>query len=417
LTVPFSSSAVEAARAISVPIIGSDHDYDALIDLATNARYVLLGEASHGTHEFYEERMRITRRLMTDLDFTVMAIEGDWPEAYQANRFIRAGGSSAEQTLRSAFTQYPPWMWANRPMADLVSWLRQLNRGLHQTPHMLFGLDVYSPYRSLGLAAELLARINLTAAERADREIAGLGNLAQRDSTAFGGEADPALLSTIDALQVLLDATSGEATGRIDDPRFLIEHSLEMARAGARYAPLFGGDGPDGWNVRDTAMTDALDRLMAHLGPSTRVVIWQHNAHVGDFRATGDSDGRVNLGQLVRERHPGESIAVGFGTYEGTVTAGPAWGEAPQTMPVPPARADSYDALFHQAGLERSLLLLHSLAEHPAAAAFPGEADQRALGAVNDPTQDAKGYTPTRLAQRYDAYIHIDRTSAVEPLG
>jgi erythromycin esterase-like protein len=171
------------------------------------------------------------------------------------------------------------------------------------------------------------------------------------------------------------------------------------------------------WNLRDTHMMSTLDALLDHFGPETKVVVWEHNTHIGDFRATGDADGMVNVGQLVRERHPGDSIAVGFGTYEGSVTAARAWGDPPERMEVPEARPGSYDNAFHQAGMERFLLLLQPLREEGRADGLNAWRGQRAIGVVYHPEYEHGNYVPTRLADRYDAYIHIDRTRAVKPLN
>jgi erythromycin esterase-like protein len=171
------------------------------------------------------------------------------------------------------------------------------------------------------------------------------------------------------------------------------------------------------WNLRDTHMMNTLDRLLDHGGPTAKVVVWEHNTHIGDFRATSDAGEMVNVGQLTRERHPGESVAIGFGSYEGSVTASRGWGDRPEKMQVPRARAGSYDNLMHASGMERLLLLTRGLRERGQAQPFSDWRGQRAIGVVYHPEFEAGNYVPTKLAERYDAYIHIDRTRAVKPLA
>lgn len=410
----------EEARRLAIPISATDDSgYNPVLELAADARFVLLGEASHGTHEFYAERTRLTKRLITDFGFNLMAIEGDWPEAHAVNQFILGGVPSAEDALRS-FGQYPTWMWANRDILEFVTWLRDFNSTLPSTQRKVrfLGLDVYSPFRSLGLAADMITQLDPAAGRQAQHEVRRFQPLVSHDREAHQSGIDPSFEDAIAALEGILTEVSDVdgATG-VDDPSFLARHSLDMARAGFRYYPLMHEEGPNGWNLRDTAMADALDSLLAQSGPDTKVVVWQHNAHVGDFRGTAGNEGLVNLGQLVRERHPDESVVVGFGTYTGTVTAGAAWGGEAMTMEVPPAREGSYDELFHRVGMDRFLLMLQPLRREGRDSALFTETGQRAIGAVNDPAKDDAGYTRTRLAERYDAYVHIDHSQAVEPLG
>lgn len=202
-----------------------------------------------------------------------------------------------------------------------------------------------------------------------------------------------------------------------DDSYFHAVMSAAVARDGERYyRAMYRGDVPS-WNLRDIHMTDTLDHLLDHLGPAVRAVVWEHNTHIGDFRATADADGMVNVGQLVRERHPGESVAIGFGTYEGSVTASTGWGEFPRIMTVPAAQPRSYDQIFHQTDGRNLLLLLKPLRERDTVEGLDEWRGQRAIGVVYHPEAEYGNYVPTRLAQRYDAYIHIDRTRAVKPLN
>ena len=202
-----------------------------------------------------------------------------------------------------------------------------------------------------------------------------------------------------------------------DDSYFNAEMAALVARDSECYYRSMYRSDEQSWNLRDIHMTDTLDALLTHLGPTSKAVVWEHNTHIGDFRATSDAGDMVNVGQLVRERHPGESLAIGFGTYAGSVTASRAWGDRPVRMEVPPAISGSYDAVFHQTDLERFLLLLQPLREQSQADSLEEWRGQRAIGVVYHPEYEQGNYVPTQLAQRYDAYIHIDRTHAVKPLA
>jgi erythromycin esterase-like protein len=201
-----------------------------------------------------------------------------------------------------------------------------------------------------------------------------------------------------------------------EDQYFYALMAAAVARDGERYYRSMYASDELSWNLRDMHMMNTLDALLDHFEGS-RAVVWEHNTHIGDFRATADADGMVNVGQLTRERHPGESIAVGFGTYQGTVTASSAWGERPRYMPVPPAVPESFDSVFHAVGRERFLLLTKPLRDHERADGLNEWRGQRAIGVVYHPEYERGNYVPTRLADRYDAHIHVDRTMAVRPLA
>ncbi len=403
----------DEVKPLALPLTGVPGDYEELLDLVGNARIVMLGEASHGTHEFYEERARISRRLIDELGFSAVAVEGDWPEARTVHHYVTGGEGTAREAL-AAFSIFPSWMWANHDILDFVEWLRSHNDRLPAGGAKVgfYGLDLFSPYRSMETLLDSFVRLGAPGAASARRRFARFEPFAANDYRAY----DEGMAESCQAkVEAMLAGLQPELQRQDRDAYHDFLQSASAALAGEAYYRLRHENDVESWNGRDTHMANALDVLLDHLGPGGKVVLWQHNSHIGDFRAT-DSGGRLNVGQLVRERHPGESIAIGFGTYEGTVTAAAAPGAESQTMAVPPAAVGSFDEAFHGLGLDRFLLLLKPLRTAGQAGTLGEWRGQRAIGAANAPEKDADHYTRTRLADRYDAYIHIDRTSAVEPL-
>jgi erythromycin esterase-like protein len=388
---------------------GELRGYDPLLEMVGNARIVLLGEASHGTHEFYRERARITTRLIRELGFSFVAIEGDWPEAYRVNQFVRGGPGTARDALK-VFDVYPTWMWGN--LDTLPDGSRKVG---------FYGLDLYSLFRSMSSVVEYLEGVDPEAAREARERYACF--------EPFGGNKD---LYAYHTGLGLTESCEAEAVAMLremrrkreeyleispDDSYFYAEMAATVARDGERYYRAMYRGGDMTWNLRDMHMQNTLDALLQHFGPDARAVVWEHNTHIGDFRFTADADGMVNVGQLTRERHPEQSIAIGFGTYQGSVTASRAWGDRPQYMTVPQATAGSYDNVFHQTGIDRFMLLLKPLRDRGQESGLAEWRGQRAIGVVYHPEYEQGNYVPTRLSGRYDAYIHIDRTKAVKPLG
>lgn len=414
--------AAEVKR-IAFPLEDGDlRGYDSLLDMIGDARIVLLGEASHGTHEFYRERARITTRLIRDAGFSFVAVEGDWPEAYRVNRYVRGGEGSARSVL-DVFSVFPTWMWGNADALHFVEWLRRHNDSLRSDHSRVgfYGLDLYSLYASMQTVIDYLNEI--------DPETAKIAQERYACFEPFSGSKD---LYAYHTGLGLLKSCENEAVAMLrelqakrneyrdispDDSYFDALMSAEVARDGERYYRSMYRSDEISWNLRDIHMANTLDALLDHFGDGSRAVVWEHNTHVGDFRATMDAGDMVNVGQLVRERHPGQSVAVGFGSYEGSVTAARAWGERPQRMNVPKAIAGSYDNVFHQTELERFLLLLKPLRDSGQADGLTEWRGQRAIGVVYHPEYERGNYVPTRLAERYDAYLHIDKTRAVKPLA
>ena len=430
LTLPLGERDVlEAIRHQARPLTGGDRDYDALLALVGDARIVLLGEASHGTHEFYRERAKITKRLITEHGFTAVAIEGDWPDAYRVNRYVQGmrGDPDAESAL-GGFRRFPTWMWRNADVLDFVGWLRDHNERLDPNARKVgfYGLDLYSMAASIEAVIAYLDKQDPAAAARARARYECLQPYTA-DSARYGeavlvGVGEPCRRGVIEEL-VELRRQAGvflirDGLAAEDEYFFAEQNAAVVANAEEYYRTMFG-ERAGSWNLRDRHMADTLDQLLAHLdrhGGTTRVVVWAHNSHVGDARATEMATrGELNIGQLIRERHGHGTISVGLTTYTGTVTAASEWGAVAERKRVRPALEGSYEALFHATGLPAFLLC-------PLAAGDTGRALreprlERAIGVLYHPqTERQSHFFAASASHQYDALMHLDSTRAVEPL-
>jgi erythromycin esterase-like protein len=423
---------VSVIRRHAHPLRGAATDYDPLLELIGDARVVLIGEASHGTDEFYRQRALITQRLIAERGFTAVAVEADWPDAYRVNRFVHGGDPAADAL--AGFQRFPTWMWRNTAVRDFVVWLRAHNQALAgAAPKVRFyGIDLYSLYGSIEAVLDYLATVNPQAAQQARQRYACFEEF-RADPQLYGYAAtfDEADSCADEAVTQLLEfqRRTGELMRRdghlAEDEFFFAEQNARLVRnAEAYYRTMFRGR--EAWNLRDTHMAETIDAVAAHLGRQgqpTRIVVWAHNSHLGDARATEMGlQGELNLGQLVRQRYGRDAVNVGFSTYGGTVTAAADWDAPGERRRVRPALADSYEALFHAAatrdepvGMPNMLLLLRdggALAE-----ALSSPRLERAIGVVYRPeTERRSHYFHARLAEQFDAVIHLDETHAVEPL-
>jgi erythromycin esterase-like protein len=418
----------EAIADVGRPLQGTRDDYDPFLELVGNARVVLLGEASHGTHEFYRERARITKRLIQELDFTAVAIEGDWPDAYRVNRYIRAQGAdaTADEAL-SGFRRFPAWMWRNTVALDFVRWLRAHNdvvRG-REPETGFYGLDLYSLHASMEAVLGYLDRVDPEAARRA-RQRYGCFELFGTDPQQYGFAATLDLRRSCEdeAVRQLLELQQQRdwltrRNGLVaEDEYFHAEQNARVVQMAERYYRVMFRGQVASWNLRDTHMADTLAALLDHLDSQVgraKVVVWAHNSHVGDARATEMGDaGELNLGQLARQRYEDDVVNLGFTTYTGTVTAARDWGEPPVRRRVVPGLAGSYEELLHDAGFPQMLL---NLREEAASEVLHLERLQRAIGVIYRPeTERRSHYFFAHLADQFDALVHWDETRALDPL-
>jgi erythromycin esterase-like protein len=416
-----------AIHAAAQPLAGAEADYDALLDQIGERRIVLLGEATHGTHEFYAARAAITRRLVGERGFTVVAVEADWPDAARVHRFVRGAGrdTTPERTL-SDFQRFPTWMWRNSVVRDFVGWLRAHNEALAPgaRPAGFYGLDLYSMATSIAAVIAYLEKVDPEAASRARDRYSCFGH-AGRDPERYGYLAarghetceDDVVAQLVELQQRAAELARRDGAAAAEQHFFAEQNARLVKNAEQYYRAMFRGR-DESWNLRDTHMADTLAALLAHLdqgGGPTKAVVWAHNSHLGDARATEMGwQGELNVGQLARERFGDAVFSLGFTTYEGAVTAATNWDEPPQHKRVRPALPESYEALFHESGPPRFLLPLDapSVAEELRAPRL-----ERAIGVVYRPESERiSHYFHARLADQFDAVIHLDVTRAVEPL-
>lgn len=428
-TVTISKPAA-AIRAAAQPITGGPDDYDTLLSLVGDAQFVLLGEASHGTHEFYRERIRITRRLVEEKGFAAVAVEADWADADFVNRYVRGDAevATAEEAL-SSFDSFPLWMWGNTDVLDLVRRLRQHNEALPRGEHRIgfYGLDLFKPEKSADLVINYLDSVDKEAADRArDRYacVLPVGNespAADARPTVSEADCDKTVLEQLQELEEMYKASlnSADSDPAHKEALFSAVQNARVIKDKREYdrAPSRGSN--SSWNVRDRHMADTLAALSTHLQRSSKsgkVVVWAHNSHVGDMSATDfGRDGEWSLGQLMREQHKGNAVLVGFCTYAGEVMAATEWDMPGKVQPVPEAKPESYPGLFHEAIPGDFLLILRgntALAE-----ALDEPRSERGIGVVyNSETEGITNYSGSWLSKQFDAIIHIDRTTAVTPL-
>ena len=401
-------------------------EYDALLGAIGDARLVLIGEASHGTHDFYRERAQITRRLIEEKGFNAVAVEGDWPDAHRVHCFVTGQAGDPDPSLQpidalSGFRRFPAWMWRNMDVLAFVEWLRGHNLR-HGSSVGFFGLDLYSLYTSAQEVLRYLDKHDSEAAARARFRYScfdqfGEGTQAYGYAAGFG-MTESCERSVIDQLLEMrhrLDV-SGHANGeRLGSELFSANENAELVRDAERYYRTMFGGRANSWNLRDRHMADTLDRLLDHLGPNSKIVVWAHNSHLGDARATEmGRAGELNLAQLVRERYPNECFLLGFTTYSGEVTAASNWDEPAQRKIVRRALPKSMESLFHETGLGDFLLPLR---EEPIRRALAHPLLQRAIGVIYRPeTERVSHYFHAHLPEQFDAVIHIDRTLALIPL-
>lgn len=397
--------------------LGGPGDFDPLVARARRARVVLIGEASHGTHDYYRLREQLSRRLIAECGFSFVAVEGDWPDCDRVHRSVTAapGGLPDPQAALAAYERWPTWMWANAEVARFCRWLRAWNvdrpagrrAGFH-------GLDIYSLWESMRAIFDYLGEEDpaaLAAAQDAYRCFEPYGKRMEEYAT-----ASRFVSARCEEEVVRLLARTRERAAADGAENFAAWQNAEVIARAERYYRAMVGGGPQSWNVRDTHMADTLDRLLEHYGPQSRAIVWAHNTHIGDARATEMTEsGMINIGQLARERYgPDEVLLVGFGSYHGNVIAAPRWGAPAEVMMVPAARPGTVEHRLHELLPERALLLLDE-GEPPEWATRP--VDHRAIGVVYDPSFERWGnYVPTVLAQRYDAFVWCDQTSALHPL-
>lgn len=422
------ANTLDLVRDAAHPLTGASHDYDPLLELAGDAQFVLIGEASHGTHEFYRERAAITRRLIVERGFNAVAVEADWPDAYLVNRYVRGDDSAADaEAALSGFRRFPTWMWRNAEVLDFVGWLRAYNDGRAESARVgFYGLDLYSLFTSMTVVLDYLDKLDPAAASHARYRYACFEQVGE-DPQAYGWAASMDLSASCEdevvSQLVELRRRASEYVSRngrlAADEYFAAEQNARLvANAERYYRTMFRGR-VSSWNLRDRHMADTLSALAQHFeaqGTPARVVLWAHNSHLGDARATEMGwGGELNVGQLVRETFGASAVLIGSLTHTGTVTAASDWDAMAERKRVRPSLEGSYERLFHDTGLPRFLLTLRDSGD--VADALHDKRLERAIGVIYAPeTERISHYFHARLPSQFDAVLHFDHTRAVEPL-
>jgi len=406
------------------PLTGETTDFDPLLKAVGDARFVLIGEASHGTHEFYRLRAQITKRLIAEKGFTAVAVEADWPDAYRVNQYVRFESQDEDAIdALAGFQRFPAWMWRNADVLDFVGWLRNYNEHRHSQRAGFYGLDLYSLHASIRAVLDFLDKVDPDAARRARYRYSCFENFGE-DTQAYGYAASFGLSKSCENEAIgqwmEMRRRAGDLArrdGRVArDAFFFAEQNARLVKNAEEYYRAMFHERVSSWNLRDNHMAETLDSLTHHLGPKSKIVVWAHNSHLGDARATEmGQGGELNLGQLARQRYGKDVVLVGFTTYHGTVTAASGWDGSAERKHVRPALPGSYEALFHETGIPNFLLLLGGKEETASLLREPRL--ELAIGVIYLPRSErASHYFHAQLADQVDVILHFDETRAVEPL-
>jgi len=393
-----------------------------LLDRIGDARIVMLGESTHGTHEFYTWRTHISRSLIEQKGFNGIAVEGDWPDFYRLNRFVKGYDTkhaNALELLRS-FNRWPTWMWANWETVALITWMREFNQSKPLNRKAgIYGLDVYSLWDSMNSIMEYLGEKDPSTMKLAEKAFRCFEPYRKDEGLSYARASRMVPEACENEVIDLLRAVGEKLSTYNSDPENVlsVEQNARIAVNAEQYYRVLIQGGPHAWNIRDRHMADTLERLLDFHGDDSKLIVWAHNTHIGDARATNMVDeGMFNIGEIARIKHFEEGVMlVGFGTYKGSVIAGRSWGSNMHRMSLPPARERSWEHYLHRSGAGNKLLFMEDLMHEDAL--MEKHLGHRAVGVVYDPRHEQFGnYVPTILPLRYDAFVHIEETRALFPL-
>jgi erythromycin esterase-like protein len=413
-------SLLKAIQDYSIPLRKND-DLSAILEAVGDAKIVLLGEASHGTSEFYSVRAELSKRLIAEKGFSIIAVEGDWPPSRQVNKYIKGYEDTKMTTIEAlkAFNRWPTWMWANKEVAQLVDWLKAHNDELDTSQKVgFYGIDLYSLFESIEEVVTYLVDADPTGEDyKLAKNVAdcfeGFNHSTEHYAMATAHFPE-SCTAQVEALLASIQANEQLYPVEFEQRLNLKLNALVAHNAEKYYRTSFKSDSKS-WNVRDEHMVEAINEIRKFHGENAKVIVWEHNTHIGDARATTMKDhGMINVGQLIREQNNKEDVyAVGFGTHRGTVIAGDQWAAPFEIMNVPPATKDSWEYALHEAGAFDKMLIFNAENRD----AFARWFGHRAIGVVYHPEYEAQGnYVPTIISERYDAFIFIDKTKALTPL-
>ncbi|QTD40518.1 erythromycin esterase family protein [Sporosarcina sp. Te-1] len=409
----------EAIERYSMPL--DEEALDALVEAAGNADVVMIGEASHGTHEFYKIRAELSKRLIEKKGFTVVAVEGDWPAAAAVNRYVKGfeQDGSAQEVLLKSFGRWPTWMWVNEEVKEFVEWLKQHNDDLPEKKKAgFYGIDMYSLYESIDELLQFLSKnpqygTDLTLARQAFSCFEPYNRMPEHYALSTAHFSDECISEVATLLSSIRRNEERFASHHEEDLNVKM-NALVAKNAEAYYREMMQDDAIS-WNTRDLHMVEAINELKNYHGPDAKLIIWEHNTHIGDASETSmKEDKMINVGQLIREQYGHDNtFAIGFGTYEGTVIAADSWGAPLERMTVPPAKFNTWEGQMHAAGAEDQVLLFTDDNRQ----LFNEWIGHRAIGVVYNPAFEAYGnFVHSRVGSRYDAFIFINQSTALHPL-
>ncbi|NRD79768.1 erythromycin esterase family protein [Bacillus sp. BRMEA1] len=392
---------------------------NSIIKEVNQAKYVLLGEASHGTSEYYKIRAELSKKLITEKGYSFIAVEGDWPACQQVNRYVKGYETKftdAREVLQS-FNRWPTWMWANEEIIDLIEWLREYNKDRSNSEKVgFYGIDVYSLWESMDEIIHYLKKTNSPVLDSAKKAFSCFEPF-NREPQTYGVSAAFYSEGCYDEVVKLLTEilmNKKEFSDKEESSLNLEVNAIITANAENYYRTMVTND-HESWNIRDRHMVSILNKISSYYGQTAKGIVWEHNTHVGDARATDMADeGLLNVGQILREQEGNENIyIVGFGTHRGTVIASDEWGVNLERMVVPPAQKGSWEDLLHEAGPYDKLLIFNENNRHE----YKERIGHRAIGVVYNPRYESFGnYVPSVMAERYDAFVFINMTNALHPL-
>lgn len=411
------------------PIKNQPDDFDIIIEFIADSSLVLMGEATHGTHEFYKTRIELTKRLILEKGFNTIAIEGDFPDAYRINRYINFQGSdkSSKESL-SDFKRFPAWMWRNEEMITFIDWLYTFNKSQPKNKRVSFyGLDLYSLTKSVAVIIDTLEKIDPKEAQKARKHYKCFD--LYQDAQEYGYFAsnfadkscrDEVIAQLKEMKQKDVDFFKYDNLDPLEEKFYVDQNALVVKNAELYYRSLFNTSGSFSWNIRDKHMMETAMQIEKYNHAAQRghkMVVWAHNSHVGDARATQmASYAELNLGQLAKEYYGSQAISIGFTTYTGTVSAASAWGGNVERKYVRPALDTSIEAFFHSVGLKNFIVIpkkdpaLYNLFDHD-------DYLERAIGVIYLPESERQShYFYAQLSKQFDVIIHYDITHAIKPL-
>lgn len=399
------------ARPLADP---ADGGFAAAFDRWSGCRVLMLGEASHGTDEFYRARAAITRHMIEHHGVTIVAVEADWPDAAVLNRHVRG---LPPGDVEEPFQRFPRWMWRNRPIAGLIDWMRDWNRTRPPERQAgFYGLDMYNMTAAMQSVLAYLAEIDPGAAEIARQRYGCLQPWTERPG-AYGRAVLSAGYSACEEAVVAQCRELLERQDRSADALEAAQNARLVASAERYYRIMYRG-GPDAWNLRDSHMCGTLANLLDAAGPEGKAVVWAHNSHIGDARhgEMGRAMGEHNLGQLARQNWGDEVALIGFGTHSGTVTAASDWDGPAEVKTVMPSHPESFERQCHESGEPR--FLLDMSADTALSSALADTRLQRFIGVIYRPeTELLSHYMQTSPSRQYDGWVWFDQTAALAPAG